>query len=240
VIAVLPMYDWPEERAATDALWTRLRDALRAEGFDAPEAVTRGGDPWSLWRHPDLILGQTCGLPFSLELNEKTHLVGAPDPGLDGCPPGHYQSVIAARADDPRGVGELLAARVAVNEPMSQSGWGALAFWVQEQGLALSGEISLTGSHHGSAREIVDGRADIAALDAATWRLVERHMPEVADRLRVVARTRPTPALPFITARRFDAGRVANAVAAALGPSFVRFRPDDYLSVPRLPFPAAD
>ena len=233
------MYDWPAERATTDALWARLRDALRAEGFDAPDAVTRGGDLWSLWRHPDLLLGQTCGLPYSLELNEETHLVGAPDPGLEGCPPGHYRSLIVARADDPREAGELLAARVAVNEPVSQSGWGALAFWAQKQGLALSGEVRLTGSHHGSAGEIAGQRADIAALDAATWRLIERHMPGVAARLRVVAETVPTPALPFITARRFDAGRVASAVATALGPRFVRFRPKDYLSVPRLPFPEA-
>ena len=37
----LPMYDWPELRDATDGLWAALRDALRAEGVAAPEALSR-------------------------------------------------------------------------------------------------------------------------------------------------------------------------------------------------------
>ncbi len=43
-IATLPMYDWPERYAETDALWATLRDALRAEGFDPPDDLTRDGD----------------------------------------------------------------------------------------------------------------------------------------------------------------------------------------------------
>ena len=40
-IAALPMYDWPETRAETDAEWARIRDSLRAQGVDAPESVVR-------------------------------------------------------------------------------------------------------------------------------------------------------------------------------------------------------
>lgn len=240
MIAVLPMYDWPGRPGETDALWGRLRDALRDEGFDAPDTVTRGDDLRSLWGHPDLVLGQTCGLPYSLHLNEETHLVATPDPGLEDCPPGYYRSVIVARDHDPRGPRALLSARVAVNEPDSQSGWGALASWAEGERLALSGAVRLTGSHSGSAHEVVGGRADIAALDASSWRLIERHMPQAAARLRVVALTAPTPAPPIITARRFDPDRVAAAVTRALGAArVVRFRPQDYLAVPRLPFPSA-
>ena len=40
-IAALPMYDWPETRAAVDGEWARLRDALHERGIDAPERLAR-------------------------------------------------------------------------------------------------------------------------------------------------------------------------------------------------------
>ena len=79
------------------------------------------------WTDPGLVLGQTCGLPFVRELAGRVALVGAPDYGLPGCPPGWYRSAVVVRADDPR---EALAgfrgARLAVNGSDSQSGWGAI------------------------------------------------------------------------------------------------------------------
>jgi len=234
------MYDWPEERAETDALWAAIRDALRAAGHPAPDHLTRTGDLESLWRHPDLVLGQACGLPYSLELHDETRLVGTFDPGLPGLPPGHYQSVIAARAGDPRGPADLLAGTLAVNAPDSQSGWGAVAVWAKTQRLAIRGRITLTGAHVASAEAVADGRADIASIDAVTWAYIERHRAGIATRLREVARTAPTPGLPLISALRFDPETVAAAIDAALGPGrLVRFAAQDYTSVPRLPFPRA-
>ena len=88
-IAALPMYEWPETRAATDAEWTRFCTFFQRAGIDAPKSIIRrnaempavpGGirdrdgkliapDPASLppdefdfatlWRHPDLLLAQT-------------------------------------------------------------------------------------------------------------------------------------------------------------------------------------
>ncbi|MEP9371571.1 PhnD/SsuA/transferrin family substrate-binding protein [Mesorhizobium sp. KR1-2] len=108
-IAALPMYDWPEARAETDAEWARLRDAFRATGVDAPEHLARrnadmppvpGGiqdaegnliapDPASLppdefdlptlWRHPDLLFAQTCWGPMELGLSQHVQVVGQPD-----------------------------------------------------------------------------------------------------------------------------------------------------------------
>ena len=41
MIACLPMYDWPEARAETDAYWVALRDAFRAAGIKAPQRLVR-------------------------------------------------------------------------------------------------------------------------------------------------------------------------------------------------------
>jgi ABC-type phosphate/phosphonate transport system substrate-binding protein len=93
-IAALPMYDWPEARAETDAEWRSLRARLSAAGIDAPEEIVRrnaelpavpGGihdddgrmiapDPATLpsdeldfptlWKHPALLFAQTCWGPM--------------------------------------------------------------------------------------------------------------------------------------------------------------------------------
>ena len=38
-VAALPMYDWPEVRAETDALWAAIGDGLRNAGLDAPAGI---------------------------------------------------------------------------------------------------------------------------------------------------------------------------------------------------------
>jgi ABC-type phosphate/phosphonate transport system substrate-binding protein len=107
-IAALPMYDWPEARAETDAEWARLREAFRAAGVNAPERLVRrnadlpavpGGlrgvdgevatlDPARLppdeldfravWLHPQLLFAQTCWGPMELGLSRHVHVIGQP------------------------------------------------------------------------------------------------------------------------------------------------------------------
>lgn len=212
MIAALPMYDWPGVREATDRLWASLRDGLRAYGIAAPEALTRGGDLWAQWQAPDLVLSQTCGLPYRARLHGRVTLVATPDYGVEGCPPGHYRSVVVARAEDQRtDLDAFAGARLAVNDALSQSGWGAIAAEAARLGLVPVGP---TGAHRASARAVAERRADLAAIDAVTWRFLTRFEP-VAAALRVIWLTPPTPGLPWISA----AGRDAAAMRAALIPA---------------------
>ncbi|PWK61043.1 phosphate/phosphite/phosphonate ABC transporter substrate-binding protein [Roseicyclus mahoneyensis] len=207
MIAALPMYDRPELRAETDALWSAIRDALRAHGIGAPDHLTRDRDLWEIWQSPDLLLAQTCGLPFRARLHARVTLVATPDYGLPDCPPGHYRSVILARdaslPDRPR---------VAINDALSQSGWAALHGWATARSLPL-GPVTLTGSHAASARAVAGGAADLAAIDAQTWRLLVR---AGADPTLEIARTPPTPGLPLITAQGRDPAPIRAALAQAL------------------------
>ena len=66
MIVDLPMYDWPEQRAETDSFWAAVAAGLRAAGVEAPERLARPADPAVGWRDPDLLLGQTCGMPFEM------------------------------------------------------------------------------------------------------------------------------------------------------------------------------
>jgi hypothetical protein len=253
-IASLPMYDWPEERAAVDALWSAIRDALRDRGLPAPAALDRRILLWDAWLHPDLVLSQACSLPYRTRLHGRVRLLGAFDLSLPGCPPGMYQSHLVARADraGPAGrLAELAGGVLALNGFDSQSGWAAAATHAAAQGLTFTRFLH-TGSHRDSARAVAEGRADLASIDAVTWRLVERHDPGVAAALGIVASTAPTPGLPLITARDRDPAqlcaaladapaRLPDAVRAQLGLSgFAPFDPGAYLAVPTPPTPSQD
>jgi len=211
VIASLPMYDRPETAAAHDRYWQAIRTHL-GEG---PDALTRGGDLWQHWQSPDLIFSQTCGYPYRARLHGHVTLIGAPDYGLPGCPPGHYNSVFVTRADDPRAkLADFETARFAYNEALSQSGWAAPQTHAQAKGITFRNLVQ-TGGHRLSAMAVAEGRADIAAIDALTWELLKRHDLFAAS-LREIARTKPTPVLPYITAKGRGSARHFEAVSAAI------------------------
>ncbi len=217
-IAALPMYDWPEIAPATDAFWAAIRDALRASGVAAPDALDREIDLATGWTHPALVLGQTCGLPFVQTLAGRVALVGAADFALPGCPPGWYRSAVVVRRDDPRAdLAGFRGARLAVNGCDSQSGWGSILHHAAPlaEGGRFFGSVAASGSHRASVAMVANGAADLAAIDFVSWRLAQRFVAEAED-LRVLLLSDPTPGLPLIAAAGTDTRPHAAAVATAI------------------------
>lgn len=220
--ASLPMYDVASTRAANDRLWTGIRTRCGA----GPLTLDRTTDPHETWDDPDLVVSQTCGLPYRSELHGRVQLVGTPDYGLRGCPPGYYKSVIVVRKEDPgRTLAAFEGARLARNDVRSQSGWAAIEGHLSENGFGFSfaGNTLDTGGHALSAEAVADGRADLAALDAVTWILIKRET-SLGARLRVLLSTRPTPGLPLITARGRDPGPLFIAINSAISALSARDR----------------
>lgn len=244
MIAALPMYDRPENRAATDRYWSLIRSALAARGIDAPDALRRGdADLMPQWTDPALLLSQTCGFPYRAKLHGHVQLVGTPDFGVVGCPAGHYRSVLIARADDPRDhLAQFDGATLAYNDALSQSGWAAPQNHAAQHGLTLRAG-PCTGAHAASLAAVAAGQADLAALDAVTWSLLAEHDPQ-AKAVKVIAQTDPTPGLPYITAATRDSGAIFDAIAEAIAAldvterkalrlgGIVRIPAEEYLCVP--------
>lgn len=239
MIAALPMYDHPAARDGNDALWSLLRDALRQCGAPAPDHLTREPDYVAGWQSPDLVLGQTCGLPYRLWLHGEVTLLGAFDYGLADTPRGYYHSVFVVRTADARQTTEAFGdAPLAYNAAHSQSGWAAA--WAEGLG---QGSTLLTGGHAASALAVRDGQADIAAIDAVTWRFLERDQPDLAQALRVIGRSRPVPGLPLITAFPEWAASLSEVLSEVAPPpetgilGFVPLAPEAYLAVSNPPSP---
>ncbi len=245
MIALLPMYDRPETAAANDAFW----QAVRAELGRGPEQLSRDLDLWQAWRSPELLLAQTCGLPYRARLYGDVELVATPDYGLPGCPEGHFNSVLIARADQ-KGTrfSSFAGSRFAYNDPLSQSGWAAAMMRMRKDDI-LPGELVETGSHRASALAVAEGRADFATIDALSFQMLQDYEPELIEQLCELERTEPTPALPFITALGENVAAIFAALQAGLAAlsqdhrdalhlkKIVYLSPSDYLAVPTPPGP---
>ncbi len=251
MIASLAMYDRAECQPANDRLWYLIRDGMRKAGQAAPDTLTRGAAAyWPAWTSPDLVLSQTCGLPYRARLHGTVTLIGTPDYGVEGCAPGYYRSVFVARKDDARtSLADFNGAKLAFNEDLSQSGWAATQTLVASHGLTFRPHLR-TGGHVLAARAVAETRAEIAAIDVVTWAMIAQ-WDRFANDLKVVGQTDPTPGLPFIAAPGTDADALFRIISDAIAAlpqadrdtlrlqSIVRIAPEAYLAMPIPPTPAA-
>lgn len=244
MISHLGMYDMPEIMDITDRYWSEIRHELP----DAPVTLTRNVDPWDVWQSPDLLLSQTCGLPYRARLHGRVTLVGTPVYDLPDCAPGHYFSYLVRGTTDRRGLADLAKGTMAYNESLSQSGWAAPLAHLAQHGL-MPAASKQTGGHMLSALAVLEGQADFTAIDAVTWGMLSCLRPEITDGLDAFERTAPTPALPYITALGRDPEPIAKAVTRAISrlsatdratlmlAGFTRIPAAGYLALPIPPAP---
>ena len=215
MLASLSMYDRPELKTHNQVYWSEIRRELYSRGIESPKLLTEDGRDLSFWGNPKLFLSQTCGLPYRKYLHNKVNLVGTPDFGVKGCPPGYYCSYFIVRKNDKRNLLPQFNDSVfAYNEKNSQSGFASarnhlksLGFWFQS--------IKKTGSHLRSAHSIVNGDADIATIDAVTWYFINKY-ETIATELRILEATDPTPGLPYITSKTLKCDVMFDAIEDAI------------------------
>ncbi|MGJ8545699.1 MAG: phosphate/phosphite/phosphonate ABC transporter substrate-binding protein [Sulfitobacter sp.] len=244
--ASLMMYAHPALAGPNARYWAGIRAALAQRGIDSPERLANDAPEFAVWQDPDLVLSQTCGMPYRLWLHSKVQLVGTPDFGIKGLPPGFYASPIVVRADDPRTVLEdFRDGCFTFNQTYSQSGWAAIHTHLAPHGWWFENRSQSHGHFH-SARAVAEGRADIAALDAVSWRIMREH-ESFSGKLRVLEWTSPTPGLPYITGPSQDVTLIRAAVSEAIDgllppdktalriKGLVQIPKQDYLAIPNPP-----
>lgn len=246
MIASLMMYRRPQLDEAHEHYWQLIRQNLHLAGIDSPSHLSQDAEEFYVWKHPELVLSQTCGMPYRIWLHARVQLVGTPDFGVEGCPPGYYRSALVIRADDQRKrLDDFQNAVFAYNQTFSQSGYAAPYWHLKPYGFWFENRLH-TQQHLLSALAVAEGRADIAALDAVSWRLMSEH-DAFANSLRILEWTEPTPGLPLITAKGKTAETIYDAVKSAieqLGESdrrllglrgIVRINKDQYTAIPNPP-----
>lgn len=202
-VAALPMYDFEEVRAATDAWWCGLARHFRAAGVrDVPDRLSRSPALSDLLGDPGLLFGQGCGYPLTHAYAGRWQVIATPCYAAEGCDGPSYSSRILVRDDAPMaGVPDLVGTVAAVNAADSHSGHIALRAAVAE---AITGvrpafrDVVLTGGHRQSLQAVLTGKADVCAVDCVSYALLEHHAPGEVAGLRTVAMSPAAPALPYI------------------------------------------
>ncbi len=236
----LPMYAFSENAGLTRALGEALAQAFRRRGLPAQWTGAVPLDHCSLiehWRSPSLLFSQSCGLPLVEALQDAVEPVGTFD-WRGASAHGRYRSVVVSRGQY---AGSL---RPAVNGFHSLSGWLSLGVFLADHNQPLLPTL-VTGSHRASLEALRSGQADLAAIDAVSWRLLSSFGH--TEGLRVVGEGPVIPSLPAITSRALAVPRMVihEAVIAALASptgaaaaralgieGFTDQDPTDFLSIP--------
>ncbi len=213
------MYDLPELRGAHETLWAAIAARLRAAGIDdAPATLAWDRNVDDLWSDPALLFSQCCGFDLVGPHAARLRAIATPRYRASGCAGGDYSSLVVVAADsDVAELADLRGRVCAINGRGSHSGMSALRALVaplNEGGRFFSAVIE-SGGHVASLALLASGRAEVAAIDCVTHALLARHRPGALAGTRVLCRTAPAPALPFVTRAEID-DEIVETLRAAL------------------------
>jgi ABC-type phosphate/phosphonate transport system substrate-binding protein len=201
MIAALPMY--LPAREQVEALWQALASLLREiTEIPVPESLVWPVDYHAHWHEPALLISQTCGFPLSTQLRDKVQVLGAFAYDADGAEGIFCHSQLICRRGDVRTLlTDFAGGTLAYNATDSQSGYNALRALVATTSelRPFFGAAIETGSHGKSIASVISGKADLASIDCVTLALWQRDNRDLAQDVRVFARTPPYPGLPLIT-----------------------------------------
>ena len=219
MIASARLYEWAPTLVTA---WRRLLDDVAARAGVELEPAPSGGSLDELWSRDDLGCVFMCGYPYALR-RERPALLAAPVPS----PPRFgnravYVSDFIVRADAPhKRLEDTFGGRIAFSTEHSQSGYNAarhhlLAYRSPARAKLFAEAKGPYVRQRAVIQALLDGEADVAAIDGYAHDLLRRHDPAPAARLRVVATTAPSPSPPLVASHTMSADERARLTQALL------------------------
>jgi ABC-type phosphate/phosphonate transport system substrate-binding protein len=201
--ASLPMYNLPEMRAVNAQFWEALRGLLLEAGLtDVPDTLIFERGPVPPFLEPELLFSQTCGYPLETVFKGQAIRLGAPVYDAPGCQGPTHCAFFLVRADSPaQSLADLKGGVFLLNSPVSNSGMNLPRRALAEiaGGKPFFRAVTETGGHPASLERLLRGEGDVASIDCVTYAFWRKYRPEAAAQVRVLAKTPPSPAIPFVT-----------------------------------------
>jgi ABC-type phosphate/phosphonate transport system substrate-binding protein len=201
--ASFPMYNIPEIWAAQSAFWKGIATHLTREGIrDVPSELSHGQPLATLLSDENMLLSQCCGYDVVSGYRETLTTIATPVFDVSDCSGYEYSSLIIVSEECPyQDVLEMRGCAAVANGPESHSGMNALRHLVAPKNIngSFFGSVVYSGGHEQSMKLIQDGRADVAAIDCVTHKLLERYRPNAIKGTRILGRTFFAPAPPYVT-----------------------------------------
>ncbi len=191
---------------AAGQCWHELLEGL-SEGVGVPLKYIEHRPPAplsELWRRDDLGAVFMGGLPFARSV-PRPPIVAAPVPAPQSFQdqPQYWTDLVVRADSDLQTLEDTFGRRIALTSMDSQSGCLAVLYHLmsvaKERRALYQKVISPRLTPLGAMTAVVDGLADVAPVDSFALSLARRHIPELADQLRVVASTEPTPIPPLVS-----------------------------------------
>lgn len=188
------------------AFWKRLADRVAAISeipicyFDHPSPAPMT----DLWKREDMGLVQMCGWPFWMARPRPQIIAAAVlDCDLADDRPDYWTDMIVAAENPAMSLEDTFGGTIAWTERHSQSGFNAPRALVLDT-IGSSGTTPYKAAFGpvvtpaGAIDAVCSGKADVAGLDGYYHLLLKVHKPEVAARIKTIARTRRYPIPPFV------------------------------------------
>jgi ABC-type phosphate/phosphonate transport system substrate-binding protein len=208
-VASAQMYSWSPSLTAA---WKRLLDWVVARAA-APLDVLAPAAPRpleELWERDDLGCVFMCGYPWAMR-HERPHLLAAPvpTPSRYGDRP-VYVTDFLVRADSRfRTLADTFGGTFAYSAEHSHSGYNAaryhlLAYRTVERSTLYGKLLGPFGRQIYVIDAVLDGRADVTAVDGYGLDLLRRHGGDRAAGVRVVETTIAAPSAPLVASPGVD------------------------------------
>ena len=153
-------------------------------------------------RNNPTAFGWTCGAPYVQDhAKDGQQLISVPL--FKGKP--RYYSLILTQKDKPgKNLTDFKDQVFVYSDPRSNSGYLAPSYYLKQQGYNLKSyfRISLhAGNHEKSIEALLNGLADVAAVDEYVWLEYLKKHPQAADTIHEVQRLGPFPFTPIVTGK---------------------------------------
>jgi len=219
MIASARMYEWAPSLVTA---WRQLLEWVTTRARVDLEFAPGGSSLDELWSREDLGCVFMCGYPYALRAERPVLLAApVPSPPRFGDAPA-YMSDFIVRADGPhRRLEETFGGRIAYSTEHSHSGYNAprhhlLAYRSPARSTLFAEVKGPYVRQRAVIQAVLDGEADVAAIDGYAHDLLRRHDPGLTQQLRAVATTAPAPSPPLVASPGMGAAERERLTAALL------------------------
>jgi len=151
--------------------------------------------------NPDAI-GWTCGAPYVQDhALDGQQLLSVP---LFNGKPLYYSVIVTRKGRPEKKLTDFSQQVLAYSDPRSNSGFVAPAYQLKKQGIDIKTHFRLllnAGNHERSITAVLNGLADVAAIDEYVWIEYLKEFPQSEKSLHIIDRIGPFPFTPVVAGR---------------------------------------
>jgi len=197
--------------------WQTLLGNLELDGRRVAASIVFAADE-ALLRDPRLLFGHTCGYPLMTRLRAALTPFCVPAFDVPGTAGKHYRSYFVVPAvSNIESLQQCRGRIVALNGPDSNSGMNVLRHALARLGArpGFFSAVLVTGAHLNSLHAVAENRAQLAAIDCVSLRLIGDLHPELLEGVRIIGDSEATCGLPLVMPTgRYSPSRAAAWIAA--------------------------